>query len=115
MNASRAFVLMLALALPAFGQTLTFKNEAGTTVVVQTATHIRGKLKSDRPMVLRAGALSTAIDLDSDKMITVYDGRSNRVLYQGLQKRSTTTPLKFSIQTDARAPNKVKLVPGSWR
>jgi hypothetical protein len=112
MNASKALVLMLALALPAFGQTLSFKNDAGTTVVVQTATLVRGKLKGDRPIVLRAGAFSAAIDLDSDKMITVYDGRSNRVLYQGLQKQSTT-PLKFSIQP--AAPNKVKLVPASGR
>ena len=112
MNASKAFVLMLTLASAAFGHTLTFKNEAGTTVVVQTGTLVRGKLRSDRPIVLRAGAMSAAIDLDSDKMITVYDGRSNRVLFQGLQKHSTT-PLKFSIQP--APPNKVKLVPGSWR
>lgn len=111
MNAGTTLALVLALALPAAGQSLTFRNDARTTVVVQTATLQHGRLRSDRPIVLRQGAFSTPVDLGGDKMITVYDGRSNRILFQGVQRR-TEGAMKFSIQPDPRSPGKVLLVPG---
>ncbi|MGL4554955.1 MAG: hypothetical protein ACRC33_27625 [Gemmataceae bacterium] len=109
MNVIASLALVLALAVPALGQPLKLRNDGRTTVVVQTATLTRGKLKSDQPIVLKPGATSEAIELDGDKMVTIYDGRSNRILFQSLQ-REAKGPVNLSIQPDPRTPGKVKLV-----
>ncbi|NBO90910.1 MAG: hypothetical protein EBV06_01115 [Planctomycetia bacterium] len=110
MNAYKSIALLSVLALPVFGQSLTVRNDSRSTVVVQTATLSQGKLRSDRPIILAAGAISSAIALEGDKMITVYDSRSNRILTQELH-RDTKKSVALSIQSDPRTPGKIRLVP----
>lgn len=113
MNVSKCFALLAALMLSsavALADTMTFRNDSRTPVVVQTATLMNGRLKSDRPLVLRPGETGPGVMLDGDKMITVYDAKSNRILIQSVQ-RTSPIPLSFSIQPDTRTPGKAKLVP----
>jgi hypothetical protein len=104
-------IALLAVLVPsvlAQAAALTFRNDTMAAVVVQTGTILRGRVLNDQPLVLRAGA-SSRVSLNSDKLILIYDGKSNRILHQAVQKFQGV-PALLSIQPDPQAPGKVKLV-----
>lgn len=118
MNARTLLALVAGLLLPAgvFASSLTFRNECRSSLVVQTSTLVRGAMQRDQPYLVRPGETTPRLPFERDKIITVYDGRSSRVLFQGIQRHSRG-PIRYSIQpdTDQRTPGKVRLVPASYR
>lgn len=85
-------VLIPCLAPAALSaETVVFRNECRSPVVVQAASVVRGVVVREKPHLLRSGDCTPRIKLDRDKVITVYDGRPpNRVLFQGALRASTT-------------------------
>src|SRR5579883_1330325 len=85
-------VLIVGLAAgAASAESITFRNDCKSPVVVQAASVYRGVLRRSRPYLLRPGARSPAITLVGDKVVTIYDGKvPNRVLYQGAVPASKT-------------------------
>jgi hypothetical protein len=77
--------LLLGSVGPAAAETLTFRNQSGSAVVVQAASVYRGVFRRDRPHLLQPGeATDPGITLLGDKVITIYDATvPNRVLFQG--------------------------------
>jgi hypothetical protein len=99
--------LFLGDAAPA--KELSFKNDLRGSVVVQTVTVIRGVTRRDKPELLAPGETSSTMPQDGDKIITVYDGRSNRILYRNTFKVAPKD-CHYSITIDPRL-GKVVLVP----
>jgi len=100
----------LVCLLPSLGRAdnVVFRNECKASVVVQTATVVKGVVKRDQPTLLRMGECTARIPLDVDRIVTVYDARSNRVLYRDVLKASKKE-LGAAIAFDTRL-NKVVLV-----
>jgi hypothetical protein len=76
---------LLALALlPALirAETITIVNNSRVDMVVQCAAVVGGQVKRDKPQVCKAGASVSILAPGGNKLITVYDGRTNRVLIQ---------------------------------
>ena len=92
-----SLTLVVALAVPAAcrAEYVVFRNDCKASVVVQTASVVRGVLKRDQALV-KPGEWTDKIPLDSDKTITIRDGRTGKILFQD-PLRSTTKPLAFSI------------------
>jgi hypothetical protein len=89
-------------------ENVVFRNECKASVVVQTATVVKGVVKRDQPTLLRMGECTPKIPLDVDRIVTVYDARSNRVLYRDVikaSKKEVGAGISFDPQT-----NKVRLV-----
>ncbi len=107
-----ALLVGLSLAGASWAQTptptLTFRNDLPLPVVVQTVTVIRGAMRKDQSELLAMSETSTRMPLDGDKIITIYDGRSNKILYKNALKAGRTS-LLYSITTDPRLPGKVLL------
>ncbi|MBY0230694.1 MAG: hypothetical protein K2W96_15515 [Gemmataceae bacterium] len=97
----KALAVMAFLAGSVAAETITFKNELRGSVVVQTATVYRGKVNRDKPQLLAAGETSTGIPLDGDKLVIIYDGRSNRELCKTAVKAGRV-PYYFLIVQDRR-------------
>jgi hypothetical protein len=96
----------------ALADSVTFRNECGSPVIVQSASVIRGVMRRDRPYALRPGDYSPKIGLDTDKVIVVYDGTNpNRLLFQGSLKASPT-PIFYSIVPDSGKVRMVRKTPG---
>ena len=89
--------LFAALAAPAAcrAEYVVFRNECKTSVVVQTASVVRGVLKRDQALV-KPGEYTGKISLDSDKTITICDGRTGKILFRD-PLRATKTPLAYAI------------------
>ena len=106
---------MLAVALvcllPSLGraENVIFRNECKASIVVQTATVVKGVVKRDQPTLLRMGECTAKIPLDVDRILTVYDARSNRVLYRDVIKASKKE-LGAGIAFDPQM-NKIRLIP----
>jgi hypothetical protein len=102
---------LIVFLLPAWiiAETVTFRNDCRVSVVVQTATVQRGVLKRDQ-CLLRAGESTTKMPLDSDKVITVFDGKTGRTLFRDALKKSKT-PLYYSIAPDPRNPSRIRMMP----
>ena len=77
--------LLLGCVGPAAAETLTFRNQSGSAVVVQAASVYRGVFRRDRPHLLQPGETTDpGITLLGDKVITLYDATApNRILFQG--------------------------------
>lgn len=116
MDMRTLLTLVAGLLLPAgvFANSLTLRNECRSSLVVQTSTLVRGAMQRDQPNLVRPGETTPKLPLERDRIITVYDGRSSRVLYQGIQRYSPV-PVRYSIQPDPRTPGKVRLVPATIR
>jgi len=102
-------VLLVGL-LPAVASadTIQFRNECNAPLVVQ-ATHVyRGVLKRDQ-YLLRPGESTPKMTLDCDKLLTIQDGKSGRLLYRNAMK-ANKTPRAFSIVVD-RATGRIGLLP----
>ena len=87
-----------------------FRNDCRSSVVVQTAAVVNGMAQKDQPMLLRPGDGTDKIPTDVDRIVTVYDARSNRVLFRDVLRADPKNPRGYSIQPDQQAPNKVRLV-----
>lgn len=106
-----AVVLVCLFPSAVRADTVTFRNETRVSLVVQTATVVRGNVVRDQPCLIRPGDYTPKIILRNDKIVTVYDARTNRVLFRDVLKCSPRTDLGFSIQADPRVPNHVQLHP----
>jgi hypothetical protein len=100
-----AVLLLVPAVLRA--ETLVIRNDTSATVVVQGAYVDRGVVRRDRPMLLAPGA-TCSIVLPGNKLITVYDGKGIRTLYQGTIPASRTDQY-YSAKPDSTFPGKVKL------
>ncbi|MFO0881132.1 MAG: hypothetical protein U0840_27730 [Gemmataceae bacterium] len=85
-----------------------FCNDCRVPVIVQIASVQRGMLKRDQ-ILLRAGESTPTMPLNSDKVITVCDGKTGRVLFRDAL-RMNSTPQNFSITPDPRMPTRVRMV-----
>lgn len=103
-----AVAAVLAVAGGVRAETVIFRNECRTSVVVQTATVVKGMVVRDQPMLLRSGEYSTKVKTDTDKIVTVFDARSNQVLFRDTLKASGKEQ-GYSIQPDPKMMNKVRL------
>jgi hypothetical protein len=82
-------VLLVSL-LPAVVQadTVIFRNDLRVPVVVQTATVVRGVLRRDQQHLLRHGESTPKIKLDANKIVYIYHGKSNQLLFRQVIKAS---------------------------
>lgn len=79
-----AMLVVSALAGASPAETIVFRNETETTVVVQVACLVQGRLFRERPLLLRPGEVSPPIRLPGDKLISIYDARMpNVAVFQG--------------------------------
>ena len=69
-----------------------------------------GTPQKDQPMLLRPGDHTDKIPTDVDRIVTVYDARSNRVLFRDVLRADPKNPRGYSIVPDQQATNKVRLV-----
>jgi len=95
----------LAISPTCRAEYVIFRNECKTSVVVQTATVVRGVLKRDQALV-KPGEYTGKISLDSDKIITIRDGRTGKVLFHD-PLRASTKPLAYGILPGT--PGKVRV------
>lgn len=104
------FAVAAVLGVPALlrAETVIFRNECRVSVVVQTASVVNGMVQRDTPMLLRPGEYTPKIKLDTDKIVTVFDARSNKVLFRE-KLLMTDKELGYGIQPDPNAMNKVRL------
>ena len=100
-------VCLLPTALPA--QTVVFRNECKSPVIVQTTTVVRGVLVRDTPYLLRSMEATPKIALSVNKVATIYDAKSNQVLFQEVC-RATRTELAYGIVIDKQRPGRVRVV-----
>lgn len=102
--------LLIVCLAPAVlrAESVVFRNECSGSVVVQVAAVVRGMLKRDQALV-KPGESTPKIPLDTDKIITIYDGKTGRALFRDALKMSTK-PLAYSIVYDPRT-GRVRMVP----
>jgi hypothetical protein len=60
----------------------TFRNDTTVPLVVQTATLEKGVLRRDQAQLVRSNESTAPIKTNVDKLLFVYDGKTNRVLYR---------------------------------
>ncbi|MFQ3594262.1 MAG: hypothetical protein SNJ82_13865 [Gemmataceae bacterium] len=112
MASSLVAIALLAVSAPpgvASAIWLSFQNDSSIAVVVQTASIQSGHIRNDQPLVLRVGQLGR-LPFRSDKLLTIYEGKSNRILYQ------TVVPYRgksasYLIQPDPLKPGTLRLEP----
>ncbi len=76
--------IMSLLPAGARAESLIFRNDTKTPIIVQAACVLRGVLRRDRPYLLKPGDSTPSITLPGNKVITVYDGqRPNQVIFKG--------------------------------
>jgi hypothetical protein len=103
-------VLLVCLApAVARAEKVTFRNECRSPVVVQTATVDKGVLRRDEPILLQYGECTPKIKADVDRLIMIYDGKANRMLFREVLKASKKE-LYYSIVFDPRRPGRVQVV-----
>lgn len=104
-------VLILCLTpLTGRAQMVMFRNECRSPVVVQVTTvDKKGVIRRDAPMLLRYGDCTEKIKTDVDKVITIVDNKTNRVLFRDVLKANKKDRY-FSIVFDPRQPGRVQLI-----
>jgi len=107
----RLLAVLIVCLTPAVlrAETVMFRNECRSPVIVQTATLVGGVLKRDQPCLLRYGECTPKLKLTADKVVAIYDGKTNRILFRDGLKASKK-PLYFSIVYDQRRPNQVQVI-----
>jgi hypothetical protein len=76
-------LLVLCLApLHAMAETVVVRNDCAVPLVIQGASVARGVLFRGRPYQLKVGETSPGINLPGNKIITVCDPRTNRIILQ---------------------------------
>ena len=101
-----SLTLFVALAIPTAcrAEYVVFRNDCKVSVVVQSASVVRGVLKRDQTLV-KPGDYTGKISLDSDKIITICDGRTGKILFRD-PLRAAGKPLAFAILA---VPNMAKV------
>jgi hypothetical protein len=103
-------VLIVCVAPSALrAETAMFRNECHSPVVVLTATLVKGVLHRDQPCLLRYGECTPALKLEADKVVEIYDGKTNDILYRAFLKASKTRRY-FSIVLDPRSGERVQVI-----
>lgn len=83
----------------ASAETLTFRNDTNTPIVVQAAHQVQGNVQRDRPQQLQPTE-GCRITLPGTKLITIYNAKMpNHVLHQATFPAGTED-LYFSIRFD---------------
>jgi hypothetical protein len=101
--------LVVCAALPATlpAETLSFRNDTNSPVMIQGSYVVRGQVRRDQPILLQPNGVAK-ITLPGNKLITVYDARlPNRVLFQDTINASTEDQA-YSVLPD-KVPGKVKV------
>jgi hypothetical protein len=108
---SRLLSLALLIICPVLlsADTFTFRNDCSVPLVVQVASVQKGVLKRDQGVV-RVGDTTPKMPLDSDKVITIFESKSGKMLFREVLK-ANKTPQQFSILPDPRLPGRVRLTP----
>jgi hypothetical protein len=75
---------------------------------VQVGTVVKGVLQKDQPTLLRPGDSTEKIPAPVDRVVVVYDARSNRVLFRDVLK-ADKNPRHYAIQPDPNVMNKVTM------
>ncbi len=103
--------VMLVCLTPAAGwaEKVMFRNECRSPVVVQMATIKNGVVRRDEPILLRYGECTPKIKADVDRLIMIYDGKANRMLFREVLKASTKERY-YSITFDPRRPGQVQVI-----
>jgi hypothetical protein len=73
----------------AAAETIMVRNDCALPLVVQGASVARGVLIRDRPYQLKSGDSSPGINLPGNKIITICDPRTNRIIFQSAIPNST--------------------------
>jgi hypothetical protein len=105
---SVAVVVLFGL-LPASlrAETLTFRNDTNTPVVIQGSYVDRGTVRRDTPQLVQPGA-SVRVVLPGNKLITVYDAKlPSRTLFQDTIQAGNADQ-SFSVK-ESSTPSKVKM------
>src|SRR5262245_30673409 len=98
----RLFAAAVALALVGWlpgradALTVVFRNECKTPIVVQAATVVRGVMKREQPYLLKYGETTPKINITTSKIIMIYDGKANKMLFRDVLKASAK-PLYYSV------------------
>src|SRR5262245_19174476 len=101
-------VLIACSALgSARADTFTFRNDCRVPLVVQVSSVQRGVLKRDQGM-LRPGESTAKLPMDSDKVVTVYDSRTNRILFRNVLKMRKA-PALYSLEPDPLFPLRLRV------
>jgi hypothetical protein len=109
LRALLAVALVCLLGPAVMADNVVFRNECRSSVVVQTAVVVKGVLQRDQPQLLRPGDYTEQIPTSVDRLVTIYDARSNRVLFREVLKASKVE-LGYSILPDPQAAGKVRLM-----
>jgi hypothetical protein len=80
--------VLLVCLTPVSGRAekMMFRNEIRSPIVVQMATIEKGVYRRDKPILLRYGECTEKIKSDVDRLLMIYDGRGNRMLYRKVLK-----------------------------
>jgi hypothetical protein len=110
-----AAALVLLLPALARAQHVVFRNECRSSVVVQTGVYVKGVFHKDQPILLRPGDSTGKIPLNVDRIVIVYDARTNNRLVSDVLKADARKAHAYSIVPDQQAPNRVRFVPRSGK
>jgi hypothetical protein len=108
-----AVLLLGGLTQFAGAETLTFRNQSNSAVIVQVAGINRGIFRRDRPHLLQPGEMTPILLVPGDKIVTLFDAKiPNRVLYQSALP-SNSLDRRFLILPDL-SPSRLRLqrIPG---
>jgi len=105
-----AVALVCLLPSLARAENVVFRNDCRSSVVVQTAVVVKGVVQKDQPVLLRPGDTTDKIPTDMDRIVTVYDARSNKMLFRDVLKADPKNPRAYAILPDPQVMNKVRLV-----
>jgi hypothetical protein len=105
-----AVLVLCASAGAGQAETVIFRNECRSPVTVCTATVVRGVLRRDKVTTLNPGESTEKIKTDVDKVLTIYDAKSNRILFSG-SLRASKKELYYGIAYNPRMPGRVQVLP----
>jgi hypothetical protein len=91
-------------------QTVQFRNECRSPVVVQLATVKNNVLQRDQPCLLRSTEVTTKLKADVSKIVVITDAKTNRVLFKDVL-HATKKDLAYGIVFDPRFPGRVRVLP----
>ena len=84
-----------------------FRNDCKVPLIVQVATVRRGVLMRDQAL-LRAGEATLKTPLESDKVITIVDSRTSRIIFRNVLK-VRKKPAYFSLAPDPIFPTRLRI------
>jgi hypothetical protein len=105
-----AVAILLLVAGSGHAETVIFRNECRWPLTVCTGTVVRGVLRRDKVATLKPGESTEKIKTDVTKIITIYDAKSNRILFQETLRASKTVRY-FGIIFNPKMPGRVQVSP----